>query len=405
MATHLSNLNLSGNQLQNFVVHPLATAPTGKLGLKFFDTANKREKIYDGSAWLETAYMSDIASVNGIASGIDTRLKAIEAYFATTDDADTNINKWNEIVAFLNATEGTTLAGILAGYAVKTRKITAGTGLTGGGNLEADRTISLETVSGLSAGTYKSVTVDTYGRVTAGTNPTTLSGFGITNAYTKDEVDAKLQELAEAATNVSYKANTTKTAVLGTITIDGTDNAVTLTKNNIRAVIGEGTGGQVLSSSDGDYAWKTLSKSDVGLSNVENTKLSTWAGSKAITTLGTITTGTWNGTKIANAYLANSSVTIAGKSVSLGGSLSASDIISALSLTTVTKKYAGAITKGTATSYTVKHSLNTRDVVVMVYDPSTYEQVIVDTTMTDANNITLTFGSAPTANYKVVVIG
>lgn len=32
------------------------------------------------------------------------------------------------------------------------------------------------------AGTYRSVTVDTYGRVTAGSNPTTLSGYGITDA-------------------------------------------------------------------------------------------------------------------------------------------------------------------------------------------------------------------------------
>ncbi|QDK36608.1 tail fiber domain-containing protein [Bdellovibrio sp. NC01] len=37
--------------------------------------------------------------------------------------------------------------------------------------------------SGVGAGTYKSVTVDTYGRVTAGTNPTTLSGYGITDAF------------------------------------------------------------------------------------------------------------------------------------------------------------------------------------------------------------------------------
>lgn len=42
------------------------------------------------------------------------------------------------------------------------------------------------------AGTYRSVTVDTYGRVTAGTNPTTLSGYGITNAYTKTEVNNAL---------------------------------------------------------------------------------------------------------------------------------------------------------------------------------------------------------------------
>lgn len=36
--------------------------------------------------------------------------------------------------------------------------------------------------SGATAGTYKSVTVDVKGRVTAGTNPTTLTGYGITDA-------------------------------------------------------------------------------------------------------------------------------------------------------------------------------------------------------------------------------
>ncbi|MGZ3775709.1 MAG: beta strand repeat-containing protein, partial [Bdellovibrio sp.] len=36
--------------------------------------------------------------------------------------------------------------------------------------------------SGVTASTYKSVTVDAKGRVTAGTNPTTLSGYGITDA-------------------------------------------------------------------------------------------------------------------------------------------------------------------------------------------------------------------------------
>lgn len=40
------------------------------------------------------------------------------------------------------------------------------------------------------AGTYRSVTTDAQGRVTAGTNPTTLSGYGITDAYTKAELNA-----------------------------------------------------------------------------------------------------------------------------------------------------------------------------------------------------------------------
>lgn len=39
--------------------------------------------------------------------------------------------------------------------------------------------------SGVTAGTYKSVTVDAKGRVTAGTNPTSLAGYGITDAITR----------------------------------------------------------------------------------------------------------------------------------------------------------------------------------------------------------------------------
>ena len=40
-------------------------------------------------------------------------------------------------------------------------------------------------VSGVTAGTYRSVTVDAQGHVTAGANPTTLSGYGITDAAAK----------------------------------------------------------------------------------------------------------------------------------------------------------------------------------------------------------------------------
>ena len=41
--------------------------------------------------------------------------------------------------------------------------------------------------SGVTAGTYNSVTVDTYGHVTTGSNPTTLSGYGITDASISDQ--------------------------------------------------------------------------------------------------------------------------------------------------------------------------------------------------------------------------
>lgn len=52
----------------------------------------------------------------------------------------------------------------------------------GSGNLSFTATLAN---SGVTAGTYNSVTVDAKGRVTAGTKPTTLSGYGITDAAHK----------------------------------------------------------------------------------------------------------------------------------------------------------------------------------------------------------------------------
>lgn len=82
-----------------------------------------------------------------------------------------------------NVTLGGSGTGSGTNKADKTITISAGTGLTGGGNLSANRTLSLAT-TGVNAGTYTKVTVDTYGRVTVGDNPTTLAGYGITDAVT-----------------------------------------------------------------------------------------------------------------------------------------------------------------------------------------------------------------------------
>ena len=93
-------------------------------------------------------------------------------------------------------------------------------------------------------------------------------------------------------TAVTVDLNTAQTltnkTITGTFTGNLTGNADTVTN------------GVVTTGSYADPAWITsLSKSKVGLGNVENTVLSTWAGSTNLTTLGTITTGTWTGTAIA----------------------------------------------------------------------------------------------------------
>ncbi len=67
----------------------------------------------------------------------------------------------------------TNLNGALTDVTVSAPLAVSGTG--------SSRAISLN-VSGITAGTYRSVTIDAYGRATAGTNPTTLAGYGITDA-------------------------------------------------------------------------------------------------------------------------------------------------------------------------------------------------------------------------------
>ena len=57
--------------------------------------------------------------------------------------------------------------------------------------------------SGVTAGTYKSVTVDAKGRITAGTNPTTLSGYGITDAAPSTHVGATGTAHGVATTSVN----------------------------------------------------------------------------------------------------------------------------------------------------------------------------------------------------------
>ena len=126
-------------------------------------------------------------------------------------------NTWDELVAAYTFIEQGTNANngyvctVTAGGTLGTTPVTwaqfsgagqidAGAGLTKTGNqlnvgtasssrivVNADN-IDLAT-TGVTAATYKSVTVDAYGRVTAGTNPTTLAGYGITDAYTQDQVN------------------------------------------------------------------------------------------------------------------------------------------------------------------------------------------------------------------------
>lgn len=75
--------------------------------------------------------------------------------------------------------------------------------------------------------------------------------------------------------------------------------------------------------------------------------------------------------------------------------------------TGVVHKYATDVGDNSATSFTVTHSLGTRDVIVQVFEKATpYAQVFPDVAVTTTSAATLTFAAAPTsAQYRCVVTG
>jgi phage-related tail fiber protein len=103
--------------------------------------------------------------------------------FGITDGQPINTN----LTAVANLTQN----GIVVKTTGTTATVVAITGTAGrvvvssGDGLSGNPVIDLG-ASGVGAGTYKSVTVDTYGRVVAGTNPSTLTTFGITDAVNKN---------------------------------------------------------------------------------------------------------------------------------------------------------------------------------------------------------------------------
>ena len=62
------------------------------------------------------------------------------------------------------------------------------------------------------------------------------------------------------------------------------------------------------------------------------------------------------------------------------------------------------IGNNSATSYVVNHALGTRDVIVQIYDNTTYDTIYADTVRTDANNVTITTTTALGTNAARVLI-
>lgn len=90
--------------------------------------------------------------------------------FLSGESISDTIDNWKEFQkVFENFPDSANMVELLRGKVDITTSVKAGTGLTGGGILSKDITLSLGE-TGVSVGTYTKLTVDKYGRVTSGTS-------------------------------------------------------------------------------------------------------------------------------------------------------------------------------------------------------------------------------------------
>lgn len=183
--------------------------------------------------------------------------------------------------------------------ATLTLRTTKGSPLT---NAEVDgnfTALNTELATKLDSASYTAADVltklKTVDGVGSGLDADTLDGLTSATANTANTIvarDASGNFSAGTITATVTKANNIVGGLAGSIPYNTAADTTTL--------LAIGSSATYLKSSGTAPVWATAStvKTDLSLNNVENTALSTWAGTSNITTLGTVATGTWNATTI-----------------------------------------------------------------------------------------------------------
>ncbi len=454
---YLSNVNLSNNQLQNAVIHPLGTPPANPVEgqLYYNSTAGvKMLYVYNGAAWVPVGDITTITST-------ESRLIVTNG---TSGDVSLSLD-----IATVVANGGTGLvtADLLYDYIVSldaVTSVTAGTGISVTGTT-SDPIIN-NTDPGSAQNIFKNIAVSGQSTVVADSNNDTLTlvgggGTTITTNATTDTIT-----ISSTDTNTTY--DLTNTTVSGgsqinlvpssggtdSIQILGTTNEIevshasgsitvglpndvvisgnltvigTTTTNNVETV--STSNGVIFEGNAADGNELTLiagtltADRTITLPDATGTvALTSNIGNGTLTvTAGTLMSG--GGSFTAN-QSGNSSVTINHAPVSrtnntssvspaFGATFTAID-----SITTSTEGHITAVNTKTITlpgtssfSYAatisasgdVTHNLGTKDVIVQLYDIVTNETVFADVVRTSTSAVTVTFGNAPANAIRVLV--
>lgn len=401
----LNNLNLVQNELQNAKIQNLASAPASPTtGQIYYDTTLGYLRVYNGTGWdrLDDNWVSSVSGTAPIQStGGATPTISIDA--ATTSAAGS-----------MSASDKTKLDGATDEATASKLVIRDASGQAKFGNPTDTSHVATKAyvdsfVQGLD--TKASVRAATTADITLSGTQTIdgvslIAGDRILVKNQTDQTANGIYVVAAGSWSRSQDAdgNSEVTPGMFVFVEEGTangDNGYVLTTNGTITLGTTNLVWQQFSGAGQITAGDGLTKSGNTINAVGTTDrisvsadaidiASTYAGQTSIITLGTVGTGTWQGTAVGVLYGGTGATTASGARTNLGA----------------TGKHAQDVGNGSATSIAVTHTLNTTDVTVQVFEKSSGAAVIPDITITSTSQVTLDFAVAPTTNqYRVVVVG
>jgi len=421
----LNNLNLNDNQLLNAKVQVASTAPTAAKGQIYLDSTTNVNtfKYHDGSGWIGLKQLnlnnSTFINLTNL-SAAGSNIISLQATLNATGTPDNTKylrgdNTWSPIsgiyVWTLSDEDGSTV-DIVNGDTVSINGTTGQIITTRSGtdiniSLDADVVIANSlTVTGTGQNSFG-------GQVTIPTTP-----VASTDAASKAYVDASVagglvyQGGYNAATNTpnldSPPTGTIKKGFMWTVTADGLFFTEQLRiGDSVIAEVDSPTTLADWTTVQGNVDLATLTT--VGIGNVNAGDAISVAYSNGTATVTNTDKGSSQNI-FKNIAVAGQSTVIAdnnddtltlvaGNSITITTDAATDAITIASSYTPVVTSYATTI----SATATVTHSLNTKDVIVQLYDTVTSDTVYADVTRATVDTVTVTFAATPTNPVRVLV--
>jgi len=395
----LTSLDLTKNQILNVAIQNLSSAPSAPVaGQVYFNTTDAHLYFYNGTAWVDAS--GDISAVvagAGLGGGGTTGSVTLDI---NVDNATIEISADAIQVKDLGITTAKLDNGAVTTVKIGANQVTFA---------KLQTIASGKVLGNVSGSTGNVAEVDI---ITA----TDLTGSANTNipstAAIKAYVDGKIGGLGnleggwDASIGVfptgSSPVSGTKKGDYWYVTFGGTVGGATFSIGDV--IVAKVDNASVTVASD----WIQLevnrdqaTESTLGLVTLAtSTEVNTGTNATDAVTPATLSGRTATETRTGLAEIATQTEVNTGTDDAT--------IVTPLKLKTLldnrTGGYAANVGDGTATSFALTHSLGTRDVVVGIYDNTTYEEVITDVVLTSTSVVTVTFAVAPASNaYRVVI--